>query len=69
MITSKRPELEDKDRIIARIHEAAQYIPLERLSLSPQCGFASTEEGNKLTQEDQWKKLQLDKEIADEVWG
>ncbi|HJF17242.1 MAG TPA: 5-methyltetrahydropteroyltriglutamate--homocysteine methyltransferase, partial [Globicatella sulfidifaciens] len=69
LITSKRPELEDKDRIIARIHEAAQYIPLERLSLSPQCGFASTEEGNKLTQEDQWKKLQLVKEIADEVWS
>lgn len=68
LITSKRPELEDKDRIIARIHEAAQYIPLERLSLSPQCGFASTEEGNKLTQKDQWKKLQLVKEIADEVW-
>lgn len=69
LITSKKPELEDKERIIARIKEAAQYVPLERLSLSPQCGFASTEEGNKLTEEEQWAKLQLVKEIADEVWG
>lgn len=69
LITSKKPQLEDKERIIARIKEASKYIPLERLSLSPQCGFASTEDGNKLTEEDQWKKLQLVKEIADEVWG
>lgn len=69
LITSKRPELEDKERIKQRIYEAAEYVPLERLSLSPQCGFASTEEGNKLTPEEQWDKLRLVKEIADEVWG
>lgn len=69
LITTKKPELEDKEQIIARIHQAAEYVPLERLALSPQCGFASTEHGNKLTAEDQWKKLQLVKDIAEEVWG
>ena len=69
LITTKRPELEDKAAIIARIHEAAKYIPLDRLSLSPQCGFASCAIGNKLTPEEQWAKLRLVKEIADEVWG
>ncbi len=68
LITSKRGELEDKDRIIERIHEASQYVPLENLCLSPQCGFASTEEGNKLTEQQQWKKLKLIREIAEEVW-
>lgn len=51
------------------IHEAAKYIPLDRLCLSPQCGFASCEIGNKLTEEQQWAKLKLVKEIAEEVWG
>lgn len=69
LITSKKPELEDKQTVIRRIHEAAKYIPLERLCLSPQCGFASCEVGNKLTEEDQWAKLALVKEIAEEVWG
>ena len=69
LITSKRPELEDKSAIIQRIHEAAQYVPLERLYLSPQCGFASCEIGNKLTEEDQWRKITLVQEIAKEVWG
>lgn len=69
LITSKRPELEDKDAVIARIHEAAKYVPLENLCLSPQCGFASCEVGNKLTEEQQWAKLALVKEIAEEVWG
>ena len=64
-----RPELEDKDAVIARIHEAAKYVPLENLCLSPQCGFASCEVGNKLTEEQQWAKLALVKEIAEEVWG
>jgi methionine synthase II (cobalamin-independent) len=54
--------------VIARIHEAAKYIPLDRLCLSPQCGFASCEIGNKLTEEQQWAKLALVKEIAEEVW-
>ena len=69
LITTKTPELEDKAKVIARIHEAAKYIPLERLYLSPQCGFASCEIGNKLTEEQQWAKLKLVKEIAEEVWG
>ena len=68
LITSKRPQLEDKEKIIARIHEAAKYIPLDRLCLSPQCGFASCEIGNKITEEEQWAKLKLVKEIAEEVW-
>lgn len=69
LITSKTPELEDKQTIINRIHEAEKYIPLDRLYLSPQCGFASCEIGNKLTEEEQWAKLALVKEIAEEVWG
>ena len=68
LITTKSPVLEDKDEIIAKIHEAAKYIPLDRLYLSPQCGFASCEIGNKLTEEEQWNKLALVKEIAEEVW-
>ena len=68
LITSKNGELEDKLRIIRRIHQAALYHPLQNLCLSPQCGFASTEEGNKLTEEQQWAKLALIKEIAEEVW-
>ena len=68
LITSKRPQLEDKEKIIARIHEAAKYIPLDRLCLSPQCGFASCEIGNLITEEEQWAKLKLVKEIAEEVW-
>lgn len=69
LITTKKPELEDKQAVIARIHEAAKYIPLDRLCLSPQCGFASCEIGNKLTKEQQWAKLALVKEIAEEVWN
>ena len=68
LITSKSGELEDKAAIIKRIHEAAQFHPLDKLCLSPQCGFASTEEGNILTEEQQWKKVALVKEIATEVW-
>ncbi|WP_312693703.1 5-methyltetrahydropteroyltriglutamate--homocysteine S-methyltransferase [Leuconostoc pseudomesenteroides] len=69
LITTKSGELEDKGTIIARIHEATKYLPLDRLWLSTQCGFASTEEGNILTDAQQWAKLQLVKEILDEVWG
>lgn len=68
LITTKSPKLEDKETVIRRIHEAARYIPLDRLYLSPQCGFASCEIGNKLTEEEQWAKLALVKEIAEEVW-
>ena len=69
LITTKSPKLEEKSEIIARIKEASQYVPLDRLCLSPQCGFASCEIGNKLTEEEQWAKLKLVKEIAEEVWG
>ena len=68
LITSKRPELEDENTVIRRIHDAARYVPLENLYLSPQCGFASVEEGNSLTEEDQWAKLALVKKIAERVW-
>ena len=69
LITSKSGDLEDKDEVIARIKEASQYVPLEQLCLSPQCGFSSTEEGNILTIEAQWDKLKLIDEIVREVWG
>lgn len=69
LITTKNPELENKEDVIARIHDASRYIPLDRLCLSPQSGFASCEIGNKLTEEQQWAKLALVKEIAEEVWG
>lgn len=69
LITTKSPVLEDKEAVIARIHKAAKYVPLDRLCLSPQCGFASCEIGNKLTEEEQWAKLALVREIAEEVWG
>ena len=69
LITSKFADLEDKEVIKARLKEASQYLPLDQLWLSTQCGFASTEEGNILTDEDQWKKLALVKEIIEDVWG
>ena len=69
LISSKRPELEDRGELKSRIKAAAAYVPLERLALSPQCGFASTMEGNLLTQEDQEAKLRLVAEVAREVWG
>ncbi|WP_416189878.1 5-methyltetrahydropteroyltriglutamate--homocysteine S-methyltransferase [Neisseria sp. CCUG17229] len=69
LITSKSGELEAKEEIIERIKEATQYVDINQLCLSPQCGFASTEEGNELTEEDQWKKLALIRSIVDEVWG
>ncbi len=69
LITTKSPVLEDRDVVIARIKEAAKYVPLERLYLSPQCGFASCEIGNKLTEEEQWAKIDLVQSIAQEVWG
>lgn len=68
-MTSKDGELEDRETLIERIHEAAEFVPLERLCLSPQCGFASTEEGNILTEEQQWDKIRLVQSVAEEVWG
>jgi len=61
LITSKRPLLESKDELKARINEAAKYVPLEQLAISPQCGFASSHHGNPLTPDDQKKKLELEK--------
>lgn len=69
LVSSKTGELEDKEQIIARVREAARYLPADRLCLSPQCGFASTEEGNILTEEQQWKKLEFIRDIANELWN
>ncbi len=69
LITSKAPKLEDKDAVINRINQASAKVPLENLALSTQCGFASTEEGNKLTDQEQWAKLKLVRDIAEEVWN
>jgi 5-methyltetrahydropteroyltriglutamate--homocysteine methyltransferase len=69
LVTTKRGELEAKDELKRRIEQAANYAPLEQLCLSPQCGFSSTVEGNELTHNDQWAKLQLIVEVAEEVWG
>lgn len=69
LITSKRPELEDADDVAARIEQAAAYVPLDQLCLSPQCGFASTVEGNEMTEDQQWAKLAHVVAIAERVWG
>jgi 5-methyltetrahydropteroyltriglutamate--homocysteine methyltransferase len=67
-IDFKRPPLEDPDALARRIEEAARYVPLENLALSPQCGFASTMEGNLMTEDEQWAKLRLVAETARRVW-
>ncbi len=69
LVTSKSGALETKDELKRRIDQAAKYLPLEQLALSPQCGFASTEEGNTLTEDEQWAKLRLCIEVARDVWG
>jgi 5-methyltetrahydropteroyltriglutamate--homocysteine methyltransferase len=69
VITSKSGQLEKKDDIKRRLEEASKYAPLDQLAVSPQCGFASTEEGNILTEEEQWAKLRLAVDVAKEVWG
>lgn len=69
LVTSKQPGLEDEELLVRRIYEAAQYVPLEDLCLSPQCGFASCECGNKLTEEEQWAKVALVQCVAKRVWG
>lgn len=68
LITSKFAELEDKEEVKKRIQEAEKYVAKEQLCLSPQCGFSSTEEGNIMTEDEQWAKVKLVKEIAEEVW-
>ncbi len=69
LVTTKHGELESKDELKRRLEAAARYAPLEQLCLSPQCGFSSTVEGNALTEDEQWAKLALVVEVADEVWG
>lgn len=69
LVTSKFPELEKEEDLLARIEEASLYVPKDQLALSPQCGFASTEEGNNLTEEEQFAKLALIKRVAEKAWG
>jgi 5-methyltetrahydropteroyltriglutamate--homocysteine methyltransferase len=69
LVTSKSGTLESKDELKRRIDQASKYISLDQLCLSPQCGFASTEEGNILAEDEQWAKLRMIVELADEVWG
>ncbi len=69
LVTTKKPRLESADELRRRIAEAARYVPLERLALSPQCGFASTMEGNRISPDDQRRKLELVASVAREVWG
>jgi 5-methyltetrahydropteroyltriglutamate--homocysteine methyltransferase len=69
LVTTKRPELEDKDALARRIDEAAEFVPLDQLCLSPQCGFSSTVEGNVITYDDEVAKLRLIVEVAQQVWG
>jgi 5-methyltetrahydropteroyltriglutamate--homocysteine methyltransferase len=69
LVTSKTGRLEPRDEIMRRIEEASKFAPLEQLCLSPQCGFASTEEGNTLAEDEQWAKLRMIVEVAKEVWG
>ena len=69
LVTSKSGALENQDKVKRRIDEAARFVDIEQLCLSPQCGFASTEEGNILAEGEQWAKLRMIVELADEVWG
>ena len=68
LITTKKAQLEKSDEVVRRIKEAAKYFPLENLTVSPQCGFASTAEGNLLTEDEQWAKLKLVVDTARRVW-
>jgi 5-methyltetrahydropteroyltriglutamate--homocysteine methyltransferase len=69
LVTTKKPRLETEDELKRRVEEASQYVPLERLALSPQCGFASTMEGNRVSEDDQRQKLELVGRVAKAVWG
>ena len=69
LVSSKEAALETREYLLRRIEEASAYVPVDRLALSPQCGFASTAAGNLLTEDDQWRKLELVAEVAREVWG
>jgi 5-methyltetrahydropteroyltriglutamate--homocysteine methyltransferase len=69
LVTSKTGQLEGREQIRRRIDQAAKFVDIEQLCLSPQCGFASTEEGNTLADDEQWAKLRMIVEVAQEVWG
>ena len=69
LISSKVPQLEDLETVARRIEEASKFVPMENLALSPQCGFASTAEGNLISEEQQWAKLRLVVETAHKVWN
>jgi 5-methyltetrahydropteroyltriglutamate--homocysteine methyltransferase len=68
-VSSKIPQLETQSALIHRVENASRYVPLENLAVSPQCGFASTMEGNLITEDEQWRKLQLVVDTARTVWG
>ncbi|NRZ87947.1 methionine synthase II (cobalamin-independent) [Clostridium beijerinckii] len=68
LISSKTGILENKEEVRERIREATKYVDINQVCLSPQCGFASTEEGNVLTEEEQWNKIKLVREISEEIW-
>jgi 5-methyltetrahydropteroyltriglutamate--homocysteine methyltransferase len=69
LVSTKTPVLETKDELKRRIDEASKYVPHENLCISPQCGFASTHHGNLLTEDEQWRKLELVVQVARELWG
>jgi 5-methyltetrahydropteroyltriglutamate--homocysteine methyltransferase len=69
LVTTKTGQLESRDMLLRRIEEAAKFVDIEQLAVSPQCGFASTEEGNTLAEEEQWAKLRMIVDLAEEVWG
>ena len=69
LVSSKVPELEPRDMLCRRVDDASRYVPLENLAISPQCGFASTLEGNLLTENEQWQKLQLVADTARTIWN
>jgi len=69
VVTSKSGVLESKDAIKRRIEAATKYVAIDQLCLSPQCGFASTEEGNAVAEDEQWAKLRMIVELAEEIWG
>ncbi len=68
LVSTKLPEMETADQLLRRIEEASKYVPVDQLALSPQCGFASNEEGNLLTEDQQWRKLELVVQTARKVW-
>jgi 5-methyltetrahydropteroyltriglutamate--homocysteine methyltransferase len=69
LVSSKFPQLETRDELLGRIEQASRFVPIERLAISPQCGFASTAPGNLVSWDDQYRKLELVVQVAEDVWG